>query len=212
MSNVTNISFLELIIALTVAFLLAQTSLVLLMGGGPYIERGFGSMREGFDDMLSGLSVVPRRGCGLGRPSVGDSQQVPWGARADRNAPYNTGAYPYDPRAVNMRALRSPRPLAVKGACRPVAPNPVSEREVSNDVVQSQPRECRTLPYSMQSDLPGEADLWPAPMDSADTLGFGAGLNYEGFSGNTPKAKEPAPLQALSGSSGAKYNFQFIQN
>jgi hypothetical protein len=51
-------------------------------------------------------------------------------------------------------------------------------------------------------------------MDGGDTLGFGAGLNYEGFSSTgaaTPKSKEPAPMQALSGASGAKYQFQFFQ-
>lgn len=215
MSSVGNISFVELIIALTVAFLLANTSLVLIMGGAPFMERGVSSVREGFQDMFSGVSMVPPRGCGLGRPAFGNAQRSPWGAQADVNGPYNTGAYPFDPRVPDLRrALRSPKPLAVKGACRPVMANPGTEREAPNSIIRNEPRQCRDLPYALTSDIPGENDLWPQPMDSADGLGFGSGLQYatEGFSGNQKSDKEPAPMNALSSANGAKFNLIFNQS
>lgn len=234
-SVVPSISFIELIIALTVAFLLSNVALVLVMGGSPFLQRGMNEAREAFTDMFQGVPGVPQYGCGMGRPAFGNARGSCWGPNADVDSPYgtpsravfppNTGTYITDvtePHPITYNkygSLRSPRPLAIQGDCRqraprkpncrPVQGNPPTTREVE-PLHRQQPRQCRSLPYSMDSDLPGEHELFPSPVDSSDTLGFGAGLDYckEGFS-NPGKAepKEPQPLQALSGSSGAKYNF-----
>ena len=216
--SVLNLSVFELTLVVTVAFLLSNVSLLLLLGESTRLTGSIGSMKEGFSNLMGGFSLAPPRGCGLGRPGYGNAQNSVWGPNADVDAPYDTGAYPYEMSNTDRcRLMRSPRPLAVKKPCRAVQGNPPSARGSNQPPSQPgrPPRTCRSLPYQLTADLPTEQDLWPAPLDAGDGLGLPLTLSQEGFTDGNSAPKVPAPMQAVSSASGGnqgKYNFIFNQN
>ena len=230
-----NMSVLELTIIITAAFLFSNVSLMLLLGQNDRLSAGVRNLKESFTNALSGFSLAPTppRGCGLGRPAFGDAQQSAWGANADVDSPYftadgapayNTGAYPYRVCGTDTspysrshegrrRLLRSPQPLSVK-PCRPVQGNPPSARDSYQPPSRpgSMPRQCRSLPYALTSDLPTENELWPAAVDSGDGLGLPLKYTNEGFSNNVQAPTTPAPMSTMSSSAGggaSKYAFNF---